>query len=792
MNPVRARPSKNPGMMLARLFGPFRNAASNLGLKRGRMRSSARCLSMLAWAAAALITMALADASPSAAAPPTVNAVDAVEPPSGPTAGGGLVSISGFPFDGATSVKFGGVEAQSFTVQEGGQSITAVAPPHAAGVVAVTVTTPGGTSPTYDCDPTASTDRHYRCDQFRYVEPRGGVWSPTGSMAAQHDLNATVTVLRGGKVLVAGGDSADASATDLFDAATGTFASCTAAAARPGCPGPMGTARADHTATLLQDGRVLVVGGDDPFTLVPTRSAELYDPATGKWTPTGLLTTARYNHTATLLPDGRVLVVGGQDQDQQSTPTAELYNPTTGMWSPTTSLGQGVQLHTATLLPSGKVLVAGGRSNTATNTQIVATSSLYDPASGVWTSCPTQAAASAGCPGPLSHRRYQHTATSLSDGKVLALGGTDADGGVRYRAVERYDPATGVWTDIDPLGEVRYGPTATLLPNGKVLAAGGSTAISGMSVASAELFDPNAGRWGYTGFMAKARSGGRAVLLPAGPRAACGTNCGKVLVVSGQSADFSTPAPELFTPAPEVNAVSPASGPESGGATVEIAGTGLASASAVSFGGVNAQSFSADEQSPDTKLRAVIPAHAAGPVEVAVVTGGGETRSAFAFVAGPVGGGGLSAGGAVTSKDTVAPSLSSVAVSRRVFAVGANSTAVSARKRRRTAVGTTFSFRLSEPAKLAIAIAKRLPGRRRGKSCVKPSAKLRKAKRCTRLSGFGTLTRVSRAGVNSVAFSGRIGRRALKPGRYQATLTATDAAGNRSGPRVVSFKVARP
>lgn len=769
------------------------------------MRSGARRVSALVSAAVALITVALAGASTAAAAPPSVSQV---QPPSGPPAGGGLVRIAGYPLQGATSVKFGGVEAQSFTEQSG--EIAAVPPAHAAGVVAVTVTTPEGTSPTYDCDPTTSPDRGYECDQFRYVEPSGGVWSRTGPMATKQSSSPTATVLRSGKVLVtvlATGPTTAAPVTEFYDPATGSFATCTTATASPSCPGPVGTARTGYTATLLKDGRVLVVGGEDPLLGSPMSSAELYDPGTGKWSPTGSLATARERHTATLLSDGRVLVVGGFDQTNQSSPTAELYNPTAGIWTPTTPLpGQGVIEHTATLLPSGKVLVAGGRSNLGPVIQVVATSSLYDPASGTWSSCPTAPAASAGCPGPLSQRRFTHTATSLADGRVLAVGGIDGDGAVKYRSVERYDPATGVWTMVDPLGEVRGEDVpATLLPNGKVLAPGGEGNPSLTTpLASAELYDDTSGRWGYTDFMAKSRGAGAAALLPPGPRAACGRNCGKVLVVGGRTADFSTPAPELFTPAPELDAISPGSGPESGGTTVEITGTGLASATAVSFGGAPAQSISPDEQTPDTKLRAVTPAHAAGAVDVTVVTEGGQARraGAFTYVTGTAGGGpggggatsaGPNAGGAATpgGGSLTGPLLSSVSLSRKVFAVGANPTAVAARKRKRAAAGTTFRYTLSKPAEVAIAIAKRLSGRRKGNRCVKPSRKLRKARRCTRVSGIGTLRRASKQGRNLVAFSGRIGNRALTPGRYQATLTATDAAGNRSQAKVLSFKVVR-
>src|SRR5947207_1391756 len=136
--------------------------------------------------------------------------------------------------------------------------------------------------------------------------------------------------------------------------------------------GDLGTPRDYHRATLLPNGQVLVAGGrvGDPDFIVAVASAELYDPATGVWTPTGSMTTARAFHTATLLPNGQVLVTGYSD-------TAELYDPATGVWTATGSLTTGRSFHTATLLPNGQVLVAGGT--------WLASAELYDPATGVWT-----------------------------------------------------------------------------------------------------------------------------------------------------------------------------------------------------------------------------------------------------------------------------------------------------------------------------------------------------------------------------------------------------------------------
>ena len=123
------------------------------------------------------------------------------------------------------------------------------------------------------------------------------------------------------------------------------------------------------------------------------------------------------------------------------------------------------------------------------------------------------------------------------------------------------------------------------------------------------------------------------------------------------------------------------------------------------------------------------------------------------------------------------------------FRVAKGRTAVSAQRRRRKPIprGTTFRYTLSAPATVKIVIRRKLAGRRKAKRCVRPTRRLRRAKRCTRLLTKGTLTRRSKLGANSTRFTGRIGRRKLAPGKYAAVLTATDIAGNRSRARTLAF-----
>jgi hypothetical protein len=136
--------------------------------------------------------------------------------------------------------------------------------------------------------------------------------------------------------------------------------------------------------------------------------------------------------------------------------------------------------------------------------------------------------------------------------------------------------------------------------------------------------------------------------------------------------------------------------------------------------------------------------------------------------------------------DTLEPRVLSFGMTRRVFAVGSTPTPLVARAR-----GTAFRFALSEAATVRIAIQRALPGRRLRGRCRKPSARLRSRPRCTRWVRQGTLRRTARAGATRVRFSGRLGRSALHLGRHRAVLTAVDAAGNRSAPAQIGFRVVR-
>jgi N-acetylneuraminic acid mutarotase len=333
----------------------------------------------------------------------------------------------------------------------------------------------------------------------------GPSWVSTGSPNIPRS-DHTATLLPNGEVLIAGGfwDAIGFHETaELYDPTTGTW----------NFTGSLNAFRSDHTATLLPNGTVLVAGGATVWNL-PVESAELYDSATERWNDTGSLVAARYGHTATLLQNGKVLVAGGTDDPELFSflASAELYDPATGKWDETGDLSRERYQHTATLLPNGKVLVAGGYSWSSLSLN---GAELYDPTTGKWSGT-----------GNLSTERAGHTATLLPNGKVLVAGGYNFAGNRlnTVNSAEVYDPATGSWSITSNLNTARTDHTATLLPNGKVLVAGGYIYGSWppISLNSAELYDPATGTWSVTANRNIPRRAHTAILLTNGNVLAAG------------------------------------------------------------------------------------------------------------------------------------------------------------------------------------------------------------------------------------------------------------------------------
>jgi hypothetical protein len=294
----------------------------------------------------------------------------------------------------------------------------------------------------------------------------------------------TSTLLPDGTILVAGGTNGPniLGTAEIYDPATKTSVATVSG---------MREVRDLHTATLLPDGRVLVAGGftTNAVSSDSTNGSEIYYPDTQFFIPTAFLNTSRRGHTATLMPDGNVMVVGGITTGGALTGTSELYLSTTSVWStPLASTlpgGQERTQHTATLLKDGRLLVIGGLGAGGA----LLTNYAFTPGLG-WSAVAS-----------LPHALYSHTATLLFDGRVLVAGGNDGFG--EFNASYIYDPAANTWILTDPVNQApllqaRFGHTATLLPNDTVLISGGSNRF-GVVPTELEMYHVDGSTWAAGG-----------------------------------------------------------------------------------------------------------------------------------------------------------------------------------------------------------------------------------------------------------------------------------------------------
>jgi hypothetical protein len=269
-----------------------------------------------------------------------------------------------------------------------------------------------------------------------------------------------------GKVLIAGGMRRNQDfykSAELYDPATGKFERT----------GDMSIARVGQAAVLLSSGKVLIAGGWIGHGC--TDSAELYDPSTHQFTAIAKMTTRRGRPSATLLVDGDVLITGGGDHDSPGgVSSAELFHPATHSFQAISPMRYARIAHTATLLKDGRVLVVGGRGDT-----LAAVAELYDPKTRRFSET-----------GRLLTARYKHTAGLLPHGRVLIAGGSDErDWNGQLSSTEIYDPVTGKFSAAAPLNDARFKlpEESVVLNNGELVIAGGSREV--------EIFDPARGRF---------------------------------------------------------------------------------------------------------------------------------------------------------------------------------------------------------------------------------------------------------------------------------------------------------
>ena len=328
-----------------------------------------------------------------------------------------------------------------------------------------------------------------------------GAWASTGTLNTPRTFH-TATLLQNGQVLVVGGESGTTFLTsaELYNSATGKWT----------VTGSTATSRMDHVATLLPNGEVLVAGGylgvDSSYHPIYTATAELYNPSTGRWTPAANMTVPRAFAGAALLPNGQVLVAGGSNADGTSNTTAELYNPSTGAWTATSNMPIG-ESSPATVLANGQVLVAGGDGG-----------ELYNPSTGRWTKTPAL---------------YYFGSTGIS--ATLLPNGDGLIYGNKFScyAGQFYNPSTNTWArTIGQCGNAISSGPLTLLGTGKVLLAGAIIIYSGHAspTANCRLYDPATNSWTLTGSLLQSVRHSATRLLN-----------GQVLAVGGSDAELYTP-----------------------------------------------------------------------------------------------------------------------------------------------------------------------------------------------------------------------------------------------------------
>ena len=302
------------------------------------------------------------------------------------------------------------------------------------------------------------------------IEVVSGAVRTTGSLQQARGRH-TATLLKDGRVLIAGGVAVSGTtvtpldAAEVYDPASGAFTTV----------GSMASARMFHAAAALPDGRVLICGGAGaavPGGVTPIQvTAEIFDPATGRFAATANMNVTRSGHTATLLDTGQVLVT--------SQGTAELFDPTTNRFSRTGNPTQARGGYTATLLRDGRVLLLGGLALNLSQTL----AELYDPRT-----------ASFQVTGSMAMSRHDHTATLMPDGRVLVAGGRvmikAAEGDPRpytstpTATAEIYDPAAGTFTPTASLADARGAHAAASTANGVWITGG----IGAIGLNSSEVF----------------------------------------------------------------------------------------------------------------------------------------------------------------------------------------------------------------------------------------------------------------------------------------------------------------
>jgi hypothetical protein len=308
-------------------------------------------------------------------------------------------------------------------------------------------------------------------------------WQFTGAMNSVRWLSEMVTLDNNTALIVGGDDESQRplASCEIYDPMTASWTAT----------GSLNVARAYPTIVKLANGHILsMCGGVSMGTAMSTNQVEDYDPSTGKWTVVGSLTVGRYCPTATVLNDGRVLLAGGITMQDGTSASCEIYDPSTNTSKAIAPMHLPRATHQTVLLKDGRVLVTGGRDGGA-QSDYFNECDLFDPATETWTSV-----------SPMNQSRTMGALTIFSDGTVLAAGGRNAPLTLATGS-EIFDPTTMTWQSTSPINEPVHWTAGVLLPDDRYMVTGGIIDAqlmdpSGLSVATTlkcEWYDRTLQQW---------------------------------------------------------------------------------------------------------------------------------------------------------------------------------------------------------------------------------------------------------------------------------------------------------
>jgi hypothetical protein len=348
-------------------------------------------------------------------------------------------------------------------------------------------------------------------------------WAATTNMMTAPRSGHTATLLPNGRVLLVGGETTTGGTTvhlksaELFDPTTNTFAATT----------PMTDARSLHVAVGLPNGNVLVAGGNGDAG--PLASTELYDLSKPGFRTVGPLLTARAQAQAVLLDTAEVLIAGGIDKTPKTLDSAELWDGTSEAWKVTDSMQSARVGYFLTNVPqTGAFAIAG--ITTATGIGTIAASQVFQTSTHSWAPAPS-----------LGTIRFDFAGAVLVGQKILVAGGFGGALGANLDTAEIYDPNAGAWAPSGTLSLPRAQLTLTALANGAAVAAGGAVMKDATTIESyaksVDLYDATAKTWSKLADLSEARAAHTATLL----------TDGRLLVAGGTAGAAALQTAELFS-----------------------------------------------------------------------------------------------------------------------------------------------------------------------------------------------------------------------------------------------------